>query len=319
MREHWRRDPPLSFPLALLDTLILPVAPGRRVVAAVPAEGGLANTNIRVRLDDGGSLRVRVPTRDPDGWAREAALHRTMAGIAPGLLYAAGASALGHPVLILEWVEGERLEQIAPAMSDKALMTLARKLGTGLARIHGMRFAATGALDAELAVAAPFSVGADGLTAFLERCLIQGRGGERIGADLTQAILALIAREGNRLDMALGPPCLVHDDFNGSNILIRDGRGAAVLDWEFAFAGDALFDFATITRPPLGRRAGFTDALAAGYRAAGGILPDDWLRLARLVDLYNWADFLARPDPGQALIRDATQMIAAALDLFPAH
>jgi len=108
----------------------------------------------------------------------------------------------------------------------------------------------------------------------------------------------------------------VHADFNASNILIRDGRVAAILDWEFAFAGDALFDFANITRPPLGQRAGFAEGLAAGYRAAGGALPEDWPRLARLVDLYNWADFLARPDPGQALIGDATRMIAAVLDLF---
>ena len=316
MREHWQRDPPLEFPLATLDALIQPAAPGRRVIEATPTEGGLANTNIRVRLDDGTSLLVRIPTRDPDGWAREAALHRTMAGIAPRLLSAAGRSAIDRPVLILEWIEGDRLERVAPALADTALAVLAREMGTSLAAIHAMRFATTGSLGADLVVATPFPVGAAGLSAFLERCLVDGRGGGRLGAGLTQAILTLAAREGHRLDAALGPPCLVHADFHGSNILIRDGRVAAILDWEFAFAGDALFDFANITRSPLGQRAGFADALASGYRAAGGILPDDWPRLARLVDLYNWADFLARPDPGEALIGDATRMMAAVLALF---
>jgi len=316
MREQWRRHPPLEFPLATLGALIQPVAPGRRVIDATPTEGGLANTNIRVRLDDGTSLLVRIPTRDPDGWTREAALHRAMAGIAPRLLYAAGRSAIDRPVLILEWIEGDRLERVAPAMADAALAVLARALGTSLAAIHALRFATTGSLDAGLAVATPYAVGAAGLRAFLDRCLVRGRGGERLGAGLTQAILALVAREGHRLDTALGSPCLVHADFNASNILIRDGRVAAILDWEFAFAGDALFDFANITRPPLGQRAGFAEGLAWGYRAAGGTLPEDWPRLARLVDLYNWADFLARPDPGQALIGDATRMIAAVLDLF---
>jgi len=316
MREHWRRAPPLEFPRATLDALIQPVAPGRRVIDATPTEGGLANTNIRVRLDDGTSLLVRIPTRDPDGWTREAALHRAMAGIAPRLLYAAGRSAIDRPVMILEWIEGERLETVAPTMADAALAVLARALGASLAAIHAMRFATTGSLGTNLAVATPFPVGADGLSAFLDRCLVTGRGGERLGAGLTRTILTLVAREGHRLDTALGPPCLVHSDFNGSNILIRDGRVAAILDWEFAFAGDPLLDFANITRPPLGQRPGFADALASGYRAAGGILPDDWPRLARLVDLYNWADFLARPDPGEALIGDATRMIAAVLDLF---
>jgi len=316
MREGWRRDPPLQFPIETLDRLIQPAAPGRRVIEAVPTAGGLANTNIRLRLDDGASLLLRIPTRDPDGWAREAALHRAMAGIAPELRHASDRSPIGRPVLILDWIEGERLEHVAPAMTDTALAALAHTLGATLARIHATRFAATGTLGADLSVVTPFSVGTDGLAGFLDRCLIQGPGGGRLGLALTDAVLALVARDGHRLDAALGPPCLVHSDFNGSNILIHAGTVAAVVDWEFAFAGDALFDFANITRPPLGGRAGFNDGLAAGYRAAGGILPADWQRPARLVDLYNWADFLARPDPGAALIEDARRMIAATLDLF---
>ena len=303
MRDSWRRDPPLSFPIETLDRLIQPAAPGRRVIEAVPTEGGLANTNIRLQLDDGASLLLRIPTRDPGGWAREAALHRAMAGIAPRLLYASAQSAIGRPVLILDWIEGARLERLAPTMTDKALASLAQALGATLAHIHATRFAATGTLGADLSVVAPFSVGADGLAAFLDRCLVQGPGGARLGPALTEAALALVARVGPRLDAALGPPCLVHSDFNGSNILIHQGQVAAVLDWEFAFAGDALFDFANITRPPLGARAGFDEGLAAGYRAAGGILPDDWQRLAR-------------PAPGEALIGDAKRMIEAAISLF---
>ena len=316
MRDSWRRDPPLSFPIETLDRLIQPAAPDRHVIEAVPTEGGLANTNIRLRLDDGAALLLRIPTRDPGGWAREAALHRAMAGIAPTVRHASEQSTIGRSVLILDWIEGERLEQIAPIMTDAVLASLGRTLGATLARIHATRFAATGTLGADLSVVAPFSVGADGLAAFLDRCLLQGPGGTRLGASLTEAVLALVVHLGPRLDAALGPPCLVHSDFNGSNILIHQGQVAAVLDWEFAFAGDALFDFANITRPPLGARAGFNEGLAAGYRAAGGILPDDWQRLARLVDLYNWADFLARPDPGEALIGDAKRMIEAAISLF---
>jgi len=316
MRDGWRRDPPLRFPLETLDALVQPAAPGRRVVEAIPTDGGLANTNIRLRLDDDASLLLRIPTRNPDGWAREAALHRAMTGIAPELRHASGQSAIGRPLLILDWIDGERLEQVAPIMPDAALASLARTLGATLARVHATRFAETGTLGPDLSVASPFSVGADGLAAFLDRCLVQGRGGKRLGAPLTAAVLALVAREGGRLDAALGSPCLVHGDFNGSNILIRAGRVAAVVDWEFAFAGDALFDFANITRPPLGARSGFKDSLATGYRAAGGVLPMDWQRLARLVDLYNWADFLGRPDPGEALIGDAKRMIEDAISLF---
>jgi aminoglycoside phosphotransferase (APT) family kinase protein len=86
-------------------------------------------------------------------------------------------------------------------------------------------------------------------------------------------------------------------------------RVTAVLDWEFAFSGSPFFDLGNLLRPPLGDRPGLAAAVAAGYRRAGGQLPEDWRRMSELVDLMAWADFLNRPTTGEDLIRDAHAMI----------
>jgi aminoglycoside phosphotransferase (APT) family kinase protein len=163
-------------------------------------------------------------------------------------------------------------------------------------------------------VAQPIDIGAAGLVAFLRHCL-GGAAGGRLKADLAAAALAFAEREGGRLEAWAKPPRLAHADFNGSNVLVRETesgwRVAAVLDWEFAFAGAPFFDFGNLMRPPLGELPGFADGIAKGYRDAGAALPQDWRDLARIADLTAWADFLNRPDATPALIADARRMIQA--------
>jgi Ser/Thr protein kinase RdoA (MazF antagonist) len=89
---------------------------------------------------------------------------------------------------------------------------------------------------------------------------------------------------------------LVHGDYKRSNLLIRRAAAtwqvAAVLDWEFAFAGPALVDVGIFLRAGSALPDGFRDAFAAGYRDAGGKLPTDWLALSRLLDVVSMLTFL---------------------------
>ena len=141
-------------------------------------------------------------------------------------------------------------------------------------------------------------------------------GAGRLGQQLTQDLLAFAEREGHWLDAWLGRPCLVHADFNGSNLLVRrqpDGpwEVTAVLDWEFAFSGSPAFDFGNLLRPPLNAEEVFETAMAEAYAQAGGQLPESWRRIARIADLYAWADFLSRANPDAALLEDARRIVRA--------
>lgn len=79
---------------------------------------------------------------------------------------------------------------------------------------------------------------------------------------------------------AYGPPALTHDDFNFNNMLVENGRVAAVLDWEFAHVGTPAADLAYLwyAAQSASSFAAFLDA----YEAAGG-----WRPPAAQLDFYR--------------------------------
>jgi aminoglycoside phosphotransferase (APT) family kinase protein len=323
VRKDWNRSTPaLDLDAAALTTLIQPAFPGQCVVASEPTQGGLANTNIRVRLSQTDQpLLVRLCVRTPGEVHKEYALNRLVATHVPvpRFLYVADDNPLtGHPYVLMEWVEGTRVEVAGSALHPEQIDALGRSIGAVLAGIHAITFPQTGFFDANLNIAHPISVGSDGLMAYLHGCLVEGRGEERLGAELTRAVLSFVKHTGSLLDTWTGPPCLVHGDFGGSNILVRQTSGecqvAAVLDWEFAFSGSPFFDLGNLLRPPLGELAGFQQAVENGYIGAGGALPTHWRQMSRLIDLLAWADFLNRPNTNAACIRDAKALIARTIE-----
>jgi aminoglycoside phosphotransferase (APT) family kinase protein len=83
----------------------------------------------------------------------------------------------------------------------------------------------------------------------------------------------------------------------------------AVLDWEFAFSGPPLVDVGIFLRAGEALRAEFRDVFAAGYQAAGGDLPSEWLRLSRLIDVVSQATFLDDPLHRPRLVSETTKVV----------
>lgn len=83
--------------------------------------------------------------------------------------------------------------------------------------------------------------------------------------------------------------CLVHRDFNPTNLLAENGEITAVLDWEFAMSGPPLLDLANLCRdlPP-----SLQPEIAAGLADEGVELPREWPRRCRLLDLGSHLEFL---------------------------
>lgn len=324
MRESWSRPYPAVVLSPDQASALVRSLPGRPAVLRVTElSGGLANTNLRLDLDGPPPVVLRLFQRDPAQATKERALHALAAerGLpAPRLLGSGDDPATGLPFGLLEWIEGRQLDEAARGLDDVALLPLARSVGAALAAIHAVTFERTGFFDASLAVAEPVDAGGAGLIGFLRHVLVDGPGGDRLGRDLADRLVAFAEREAGLLDRWPGPACLTHSDFGGTNILVRPGPEgwavAAVLDWEFAFAGSPFFDLGNLLRPPLGSRSGFADAVAAGYRAAGGDLPAEWRRMAALADLFSWAEFLTRPTVSDAVVATARQRIAETMGLW---
>lgn len=220
------------------------------------------------------------------------------------------------PFIIMEYIEGECLEELDKrdeTLCPERTQVLGESLGRALTAIHKVRFLQSGLLNERLVVdenpESQIDMNGRGLSQFAEKILIEDGAIERLGKGLTHRFLAYLEEEAEQLDTYKDLPCLCHGDFGSSNILVKDDRVTAVLDFEFAFSGLPFCDLGNLLRPPFGERPGIKSAIVKGYREAGGKLPDNWESLSRLCDLYAWLDFLRRPTLPEGALESAQEMI----------
>lgn len=318
LRQSWQRGTPaLEVDDARLADAIAAIVPGARLRSVTPLSGGLANTNLHLSFaGEPGDLVLRLYQRDPGQMMKEAAIAARLDGRVPLADYLhvePDPERLGAPFALLRWIDGVTLDSMLPQLEQSELDALGETLGRLLATMHGVRFGQSGFLDGDLKVVEAFSPGGAGLIAFCAANLADELVGKRLGKARCRELMAYVERHAGRLDHWQGPACLTHADFGGSNILIKQTDGtfdvAAILDWEFAFAGSPFFDLGNLTRPPLDGRPSFLVSLERGYRTIDSSLPDDWQALSRLVDLTAWIDFAGRPAVSQAVLDDAIATI----------
>jgi aminoglycoside phosphotransferase (APT) family kinase protein len=316
MRACWPRlHPEITLELSDITILLRPVFPGATVLAAERVLGGLVNTNLKVWIAGRPApLLLRLYQCGRRQAMKEAALLRRVSGQVPVAalrFFSIDNPLADYPYAVIDWVMGERLDVLAAAGED--VIALGRAVGQTLALIHAITYDRYGFFNPDLSLSAAIDLDRGGLLAYIHRTLVRGCGGERLGQDLVENLIRLIEYQGHRL-ATWGGPCLVHGDFNGSNILLqrmenREWKVAAILDWEFALSGTPGFDFAHLLRAPLDSHPLLAASVAHSYRSAGHALPVDWREIARLVDLFAWVDLASRPGSDATVIRDARKAI----------
>lgn len=320
MKEHWPRHVPVvSLDTAAVSRLVLPLFPGNDIVSIEPIKGGLTNTNIKICLSHRtGALLLRIYQRGIAPAQKEMAVYRLVGGRVPVprfIHFSPESSVASHPYAVLDWIEGFELQTMFASLTADQLIALGVAIGRALASMHAFTFDTFGFLDADLRVQGPIDIDKHGLIVYLKQCLVDGRGGPRIGPELTSALLDFTRREGDILKAWLTQPCLVHGDFNGSNILIHKIQDrawdiGAIIDWEYALSASPAFDFGNVLRPPFDANDDFAAALARGYLNGGGMLPDQWRRIAKLADMFSFADILSRPAINDVVVEDAKAVIS---------
>lgn len=321
-RSLWQASERLTLTEQELTELIQPVFPGKTVVKSQRTEGGLSNTNIRVEIsDENAPYLVRLYTRDKNCLRKEVAINELTRNTVPSpkFLWSADSNEItGHPYVVMEWMNGKRLETLVSSMNNAQAETAGASIGRALAGIHSFTFEHTGFLDDDLRPLERIDLGARELRDYIEESLQKALLKGRIHKSLIEQLLEYFDRESAVLSDWNAQPCLTHCDFGGSNILINEIddqrlQVSAVLDFEFAFSGAPYFDFGNLLRNPLGNRPEFVAALAAAYQLHGGVLPNQWRKISVLADLSAWVEFLTRPDPGDYVIADSLKVIHATM------
>jgi aminoglycoside phosphotransferase (APT) family kinase protein len=322
MQEGWeRRHAPVALDAASIAVLLQPAFPGHSVLTAELLSGGLANTNYKVTLDSSDEpVVLRLFTRDPAACQTEVDIAHLVAARMPmpAILYAdPTGERSGRPYLIARWIDGTKLDALLARGDEVAIASAAHAVGATLAGLTAFPFARPGFFGPGLTIAQPLAPSVDSVPAYVDEALCAGAAGARLGPELTLALQRLLRDNAVLLAAADTQTILVHGDYKAQNLLVRragagtDWNVAAVLDWEFAFAGSPLFDVAICLRYGDLLSPAFTTAFAAGYRAHGGILPPDWRRIIRLLDLVNLCGFLDAPDARGPMIAEVTALLRA--------
>jgi aminoglycoside phosphotransferase (APT) family kinase protein len=129
--------------------------------------------------------------------------------------------------------------------------------------------------------------------------------------DDERAGLRAVARRAAAVSARAGRIALVHADFNPKNLLVDPATGGVtgVLDWEYAYAGAPLADVGNLLR--FAEDAAFDGTVAAAYAERAPDVPDNWLEVARALDLYSLVDLAAQEAPANPVVAAARELLLA--------
>lgn len=244
---------------------------GGPVMAIQRIDGGLSNTIHRCVMVDGDILAVKHYSGGREWFEAELVTLTLLYGSLPVPEVVSVDEA--RQAIVYRWIDGITLNECRRSATPEAFATLAEPIGRTLAKI-----AATDSSE-------PYE-----LSPILDearRALAVGRARRRLGGPLSDTLSRLL--DAHEPALAWGKVCLVHGDLGGRNLLVRRVEKdvykiAGIIDWEACTTGGPLFDLGSMFRYSDRYPDAWIDRFADGYRAAGGTLPDDWLRMARLID-----------------------------------
>jgi aminoglycoside phosphotransferase (APT) family kinase protein len=164
-------------------------------------------------------------------------------------------------------------------------------------------------------VGAPLLEGSDPMPRFVDLCLAHANLQRRASAEMRAHLHQMVWRQAADYAALAAESCLVHGDFSRRNLLVRcvagEWRVAGVLDWEFAISGTPLTDFGNFLRYEPWDHAVVEPHFSAGYREAGGELPEDWRRLLRLVDVIAICESLTNEGLPETAADELVGLISA--------
>jgi aminoglycoside phosphotransferase (APT) family kinase protein len=324
-----RVRPLVELDAAAIAAMLAPLLGGAAPREVARVDGGLTNTLYRVVAPDGAAYALRVHAAgdaaraaagDATAFERERRLLARLAGPLPPLpvpeVLLADDDACGAPAwLAYRWIDGVTLNDCRRRVPPAELLALAGPLGALLARLAAA-LAADSLGPPPLAPPAAAALRVADALARADDALRAGPARHRLGPALADALRERLGAAAPRLEALDRPAVLVHGDFGGRNVIVRDAGGgrwapAGVLDGESAAVGSRLWDVGSLFRYP--RRYGdeFRAAFARGYRAAGGALPADWWDAARLLDATRLVDTLGAPRELPTVFAECRELVAA--------
>lgn len=281
---------------------------GTRLVSGERLAGGYSHETRLLTCTDG-----RVVVRFGGGDPRvEAAVMRAASEHVPvpEVLRVEACHGEHHrPFMALELVEGVLLQDVLSRTETRARVELAEEVGAVAARVGGHRFETPGFFADETLSVPPERPWSEQLPEVAASAM---DGTDRLPPAVRTGWVRLCADHAGEL-VAVDPMArLVHSDLNPKNLLVRrDGgrwRVAALLDWEFAYAGCPYGDPANMARFGDDYPDGFLRRFRHTYAEHAPELADRWQRIGRVLDMFSLSALVTRP-AGHPIADRAAQVV----------
>ena len=183
---------------------------------------------------------------------------------------------------IYEYMEGKSIGQaIDEGYEIKEIFV--RDVAKYLAQIHSYKFNKVGFLDENLNLKEELPPLISWYELFMGYCAQK-----RLGKSIIDKINCIV-KENEEVLLELDQDIrLVHGDFQGTNILIKDHRLSGILDWEFAMAGHPLADIGQFFRYEEYFNQNLIQVFENEYNKNSSYkLMNDWYKISKLRDLTN--------------------------------
>jgi aminoglycoside phosphotransferase (APT) family kinase protein len=317
-----RAEPRRGLPAPVLERIVHAAFPGCRVLSSEPLGDGKRNANLKLQLDPAPKpVVLRIYEHDPSLCRKEVDLMRLVGGSVPvpEVIHAEphGWEDL-PPFTLTRWVDGISFRDLKRSGDADGIAQAAYAAGETLAAIGRFQFPKPGWIGPGPTVASPLLEGADPMPRFIDLCLASENLQRRLPVELRDRTHVLSWSSAPQFAALDREASLVHGDFNKRNLLVRRAdarwRVAAVLDWEFAVSSSPLADLGSFLRYERAARPLAEPHFSAGYRRAGGRLPHDWRRLARLVDLVALCESLTHDQLPDDVITELVELVRATIE-----
>ena len=317
-----RSEPRRALSASDLDRIIQSAFGQNRVAEVQPLIAGRRNANFKVRLASGADwFVVRIYEHDASLCQKEVDLIRLIRSSVPvPEVIHSEPGGLDHlsPFVVMRYVEGITFRELKFSGNPTEIAEAAFSIGETLAGIGRFTFPKSGWLAPGPTVTAPLLEGRDATPRFVDGCLASTNLQGRMSAELRDRVRGFVWSWTARLAELDSQACLVHGDFGKHNLLVRREGGrwmvAAVLDWEFALSGSPLADVGHFLRYERASRAFAEPHFSQGYRHAGGILPQEWRALARVVDMTALVESLTHEQLPDEIVTELVELICATVE-----
>lgn len=328
MEKDWgRRHEFVALEEDVLTSLLQPAFPGRKIVSAELLTAGHCNTNYKIQVSDlNDTFVLRIYVRDREAIQKDWDIfHLVQESVPiPELLYAdLHGTEYNKPYAIMKWVDGILLSDVMAQEKSDDIIACGYDVGAVLARIGAHTFPQAGFFGPGLTVVEPFEGGSTSYLSGIEQYLTQERVRQQLGEVQIKELEQFVSGNAEYLTEMTEAVSLVHADFKGINILVHQHaqrwKVAAVLDWEFAFAGTPLLDIGNMLRYEYLYPPEFETEFIRGFQDHGGILPKNWKKMIKLLDLLNLCEFLKTETPRAAMIDEVKNLIMKTVEQWKAY